>query len=91
MTEQLDLLQNFEGMYTDSDTDIRCYTTAVVRTRTPHQCPGNFKEALHSIPVGSRAVVERALVEGKWSTCYTCEECILQWNKVRFSDTRSDR
>ena len=76
---QKSLLDNFEGMYSDGD-DVRLYSRRAVTTKTAHKCPGNFLEALHEIPVGSRAVVERALVDGKWATCYTCSDCIDKWN-----------
>jgi hypothetical protein len=75
------LLDNFEGMYSDGDGDVRCYSRRIVVTRAPHKCPGNFLEALHDIPPGTTAVVERAIVDGKWGTCYTCADCIEKWNQ----------
>jgi hypothetical protein len=77
------LLEYFEGMYTDSDTDIRRYTVSVVKTRSEHNCPGNFTDKLHPIPIGTIAVVERAIVEGEWASSYTCENCVLAWRKFR--------
>lgn len=76
-----DLLEEFEGMYSDGDADVRCYSRRVVVTKKPHRCPGNFLEALHDIPIGTAAVVERALVDGKWATCYTCSDCIEKWRR----------
>jgi hypothetical protein len=79
----MNLLDNFEGMYSDGDADIRCYSAKVVKTRKQHMCPGYFLEALHPIPVGTLTVRERALVDGKWGTAYTCVDCIKRWNAER--------
>jgi hypothetical protein len=79
MMESSELLDSFEGMYSDGDADIRCYTRRVVTTRRPHLCPGYFLEALHDIPTETVAVVERALVDGKWCSSYTCANCISNW------------
>jgi hypothetical protein len=78
-----DLLDNFEGMYSDGDTDVRCYSRRIVRIRKAQKCPGNFLEALHDIPAGTEAVVERAIIDGKWATCYTCADCVTKWNLKR--------
>lgn len=75
-----DLLEGFKGMYSDGDADVRCYSRRVVVTRRPHKCPGMFLEALHDIPVETTAVVERAIVDGEWGTCYTCAGCIESWD-----------
>jgi hypothetical protein len=78
-----DLLVAFEGMYNDGDADVRLYSAKVVKTRAEHKCPGYFLEALHPIPVGTLTVRERALVDGKWATSYTCAECIHRWNQQK--------
>ena len=75
-----DLLYAFEGMYSDAYGDVREYSTKVVKTRKPHKCPGYWREEQHEIPAGTTAVVERAIMDGKWVSCYTCEACILKWN-----------
>jgi hypothetical protein len=72
----MDLLEGFQGMYSDGDADVRCYSQKVVKTRKAQKCPGMFLEALHDIPAGTTAVVERALLDGKWCSCYTCAACI---------------
>jgi hypothetical protein len=78
-----DLLEYFEGMYSDGDADVRQYSRRVVKTRKAHKCPGNFLEALHDIPAGTTAVVETAIVDGKWGSCYTCADCVEKWKKER--------
>lgn len=78
-----DLLTDFEGMYSDGDADVRQYSRRVVRTRSVHSCPGFFLEALHNIPAGTLAVVERAIVDGKWCSCWTCADCINRWKRER--------
>ena len=83
MRDSAALLQDFEGMFSDSDTDIRRYTTQVVKTRKPHFCPGYSQPAGHTIPPGTTTVLERAIVDGKWRSSYTCEACIDAWNQEK--------
>ena len=83
MIPDSELLRGFEGMYTDGDADIRCYSAKVIVTRKPHKCPGNFLEALHDIPAGTRTIRETAIVDGHWGTSYTCEKCVIEWGSNR--------
>lgn len=79
MISDADLVREFEGMYDERDGDVRQYAVKVVTTRVPHKCPGYFLEALHDVPAKSRMVMESAIVDGKWSRCYTCEFCVTEW------------
>lgn len=76
-----ELLQQFNGMYAGDDGDVRMYSAKVVRPTKGKKCPGNFAEALHDVAAKTRGVVERALIDGKWRSCYTCEDCIITWAK----------
>ena len=82
MTEE-ELLDGFEGMFTDPDTDIRQYVVAVVTTRKEHFCPSYGKDMGHTIPAGTRTVKETAIVDGKWASCRTCEACVKTWGKEK--------
>jgi hypothetical protein len=82
MTDE-EMLGGFEGMFTDPDTDIRRYEVQVVTTRREHFCPSYEKDAGHTIPAGTRTVKETAIVDGKWASCHTCEECVAKWNKEK--------
>lgn len=64
----------------DSPT-IRARTNRMVSTRKPHTClfscaPGSSQ---HEIAIGSRARVERAVVDGVWCTLYVCCDCLTKW------------
>ena len=77
------LLAMFDGMYSgDKDgSGVEQLTVKVVRTKKSHDCPGMFAGQLHTIPIGSRAIREHALVDGAWRSCWTCERCILRYAK----------
>ena len=69
-----------ESLYSSGgkgDTDTRCYSNAIVKTKTEHRCMAS-REA-HLIPPRSRAFREKALVDGRWGTSYTCLPCIEAW------------
>jgi hypothetical protein len=78
MTDR-ELLGMFEGMFSDGYGDVSHYTCKVVTTRLPTKCPGNFKEALHDVPKGTRGIREKAILDKKWATFFTCEECIVKY------------
>ena len=71
-----------DSMYENGEADVRCQTVKVTKTRKDHvcMCPGiGVGETGHVIPSGSRAVVDRALVDGAWGACYTCLPCLEAW------------
>ena len=59
------------------DIDIRCRTTRLVKTKKPHKCC--LDNGAHIIPVESMAVRDSAIVDGEWSTVYSCTDCIDKW------------
>ena len=79
----VELLRQFDGMYDDCDAEVRLHSKKVVIPRKARKCPGNFLEGLHDVASGKRGIVERALVDGQWRSCYTCEDCIMAWAKER--------
>lgn len=64
----------FEG---DMDTDVRCETRKIVNTRTPHEC--TLGEEFHEIKPGTMAMVDIAIVDGKWCSQYFCIDCVDKW------------
>lgn len=68
--EEFDISENDE-------IEIRCRTTKLIKTRKPHRCCMDIKE--HSIPAGSIALRDSAIVDGEWCTVYSCTDCIDAW------------
>jgi hypothetical protein len=58
------------------DVEMECRSLGWVRTRYPHQCLSILHNGKRVQPAGTRMVAERAKVEGKFGTCYTCELCV---------------
>ena len=66
-----------EYLYGGGDEEIECRSMAWVHIRYPQQCLSVMHRAkLAVFPVGTRMVIERAKVDGKFGSCYTCESCI---------------
>lgn len=63
----------------DRDVDVRQKTVRIVTTRKPQICSAHdgFKGA--EVPAGTRAMVERAIVDGKWCSAYVCVGCVDNW------------
>lgn len=71
----------FDG---ERDVDIRARTVKVVTTKAPHLCYGEDGAASsHDMPAGTRARVERAIVDGEWGSYYICCACMDKWLKDR--------
>jgi hypothetical protein len=67
-------------LFCDRDTDIRCLTRKIVLTSSAHRCA--FADVLgrpHQIEPRTRAIREKAIVEGQWGTNYSCLPCIDIW------------
>jgi hypothetical protein len=81
LTDQqyLDALDSLFGG--PDETAVECRTTKIVVTAKEHacQCPDSNHNQ-HSIPAGSRAVLDRAIADGKWSSCYVCLPCLKSWH-----------
>lgn len=75
--EQLINWDPFDG---ERDVDIRCRSVKVVTTRTARQCVGQGgRDNAHQMAPGTRARVERALVDGAWGSYYICAACMEAW------------
>lgn len=67
----------FEG---ERDVDIRCKSVKLVAVRNPQKCHGLDAESHgHAINPGERARYEKAIVDGKWGSCYVCLGCMDKW------------
>lgn len=76
MRTDSDRLRHCEGMFDGRDEDIRARSTKFLTTRKPHLCFSPVDGKMHDIPGGVRAMREHAMVDGVWSTSYSCVECI---------------
>ena len=65
----------------DGETDIRCRKIKLVRVRKEQTCvpPPSLGKDVHGIAPGTEARLETANVEGSWSKCYTCLDCMDVW------------
>ena len=62
-------------LFQGDEADLTCRTVKLVTTRKEHACHSYIKE--HTIPTGSRARHERALVDGDfWGSYYSCLPCL---------------
>jgi hypothetical protein len=72
----------FDGA--DRDVDIRCRSVKIVTTKAPRLCYGaDGVASQHDMPTGTRARVERALVDGEWGSYYICLACMETWLRER--------
>lgn len=72
----------FDGA--NRDVDIRARTVKIVTTRSPHRCVGQDGAAQsHDMQKGTRARVERAIVDGEWGSYYMCIGCMAEWLVAR--------
>jgi hypothetical protein len=67
-----------EYLYGGDDVEIECHSMAWVITRYPQKCVSILHKGPMTQPAGSRMVLERAKVEGKFGSCYTCESCVAR-------------
>lgn len=79
--------------FDDCDIDIRNRTVKIVTVRKEQWCNmagyRNNQEQ-HNVPVGHRARVERAVVEGEWKSSYTCLPCLDRWLNEQLENCSSD-
>jgi hypothetical protein len=68
--EELDAL---EYLYGGGDETIECRSMVWVRTRQKQKCVSVLHKGPMMQPGGSRMVLERAKVEGRFGSCYTCD------------------
>lgn len=64
------------------DYEMECRSLGWVKTRYPQVCASVLhKTKPRRLPAGTRMIAERAKVEGKFGTCYTCEPCVKAASK----------
>lgn len=68
------------ALFEDRDLQMRCESRKLVTTRSPHRCA--FADSIgesHEIPASSRAIMESAIVEGRWGRAWSCLDCVDGW------------
>ena len=63
-------------LYGGGDEEIECRSMVWVKTRYPQMCLSIMHTGEMVQPAGTRMILERAKVEGKFGSCYTCAACI---------------
>ena len=63
-------------LYGGGDEEIECRSMRWVVTRYPQKCVSVLHKGPMTQPAGARMVLERAKVEGRFGSCYTCESCV---------------
>ena len=64
---------------------IRCRSIEAVVVRFSQLCCSPYHKKPQKHPAGTLMVVERAVIDGEWRSCYTCRGCIeksleeLEW------------
>ena len=58
------------------DVELECRSLGWVKTRYSQKCVSVLHKGKVTHPAGARMVAERAKVEGRFGTCYTCEACV---------------
>lgn len=58
---------------------MRCYQKRMIYTRTEHKCLGNNPGEEHEVPKGTRALLEKAIIDGKWCNNHLCVDCMDRW------------
>lgn len=67
----------FLYLYGGGEEEIECQSMVWICIRYPQQCLSIMhRSKLTTFPAGTRMVLERAKVDGKFGSCYTCEACI---------------
>lgn len=65
-----------EYLYGGGDEQIECRSMRWVVTRCKQKCVSVLHKGPMTLPTGTRMIMERAKVEGRFGSCYTCESCI---------------
>jgi hypothetical protein len=60
----------------DCDVEIECHSAAWVVIRYSHECLSVLHKGKSTIPAGSNMILERAKVDGRFGSSYTCVSCI---------------
>ena len=56
--------------------DIRCRSVMAVVIRLPQKCCTPYHRRPKKYPRGTLMIVERAVIDGEWRSCYTCRRCV---------------
>lgn len=80
MSEPLSAVETeaVQYLYGGGDETIECWSAKWVVTRQSQKCVSLLHKGPMKQPAGSRMVLERAKVEGKFGNCYTCENCVAK-------------
>ena len=65
-----------DWLYGGGEEKIECWSARWVVTRYKQKCVSVLHKGAFTQPVGVKMIAERAKVEGRFGTCYTCEKCI---------------
>ena len=65
-----------EWLYGGGDETIECRSMRWVVTRCKQKCVSVLHKGPMTQPIGSRMLLERAKVEGRFGSCYTCKNCL---------------
>ena len=65
-----------EYLYGGGDETIECRSMSWVVIRQKQKCLSVMHKGRMTFQAGTRMVLERAKVEGRFGSCYTCEACI---------------
>lgn len=72
------------------DDSARMVSTRIVTTKKEQHCAGNGQGESHTIPLGSRALCESALIDGSWGRYYLCTGRMDGWlNELNGMDDES--
>jgi hypothetical protein len=73
-------------LYGGGDETIECHSAQWVITRFPQKCLSALHKGAMTIPKGTEMIVERAKVEGRFGSCYTCAGCIRKATQEQGGD-----
>lgn len=65
-----------EYIYGGGDESIECRSLVWVKTRVSHKCVSVIHKGVMTVDAGTWMVLERAKVEGRFGSCYTCKACV---------------
>ena len=75
-----DIYIKYDPFLGDRDVKISCHTRKIVRIRKEHDCVlADLIGEPHKISIGERAILDKAIVDGEWGSCYACINCMDKW------------
>ena len=78
MSERLTTTENeaLRYLYGGGDEEVVCWSAMWVNIQYKQRCLSLLHKGSRTLPEGTRMISERAKVEGRFGTCYTCEFCL---------------